>query len=109
MSTVTITEEAADFIKSSCDKHQTKGMRLSVKSSGCNGFKYLWEATSEQNLDDEIINVDGAFLLIDATTAGLLENSTIELEKDLFSSTLKINNPLVTNTCGCGQSFSIGS
>lgn len=109
MSTVTITEEAADFIKSSCEKHQTKGMRLSVKSSGCNGFKYLWEATSEQNLDDEIIDIAGSFIAIDTTTAGLIENSTIELEKDLFSSTLKINNPLVSNTCGCGQSFSIGS
>jgi iron-sulfur cluster assembly protein len=109
MSTVIITNEAADFIKSSCDKNNSLGMRLSVKSSGCNGFKYSWELTSDKLSEDEIIEANGVFLAIDSLTAEMLQNSTIELEKDLFSSTLKINNPQVGYTCGCGQSFSIGS
>lgn len=109
MSTVILTTEAADFIKSKCEQNNSLGMRLSVKSSGCNGFKYTWELTSDKQAEDEIIESAGAFLAIDSSTAELVKNSTIELEKDLFSSTLKINNPQVGYTCGCGQSFSIGS
>jgi iron-sulfur cluster assembly protein len=109
MSTVILTQEAAEFIKASCDKNNSQGMRLSVKSSGCNGFKYSWDLASDKESEDEILDANGVFLAIDSTTANMLQNSTIELEKDLFSSTLKINNPQVGYTCGCGQSFSIGS
>ena len=109
MSTVILTKEAEDFIKSNCEKNQSPGMRLSVQSKGCNGFKYTWELTENTSVEDEVIDANGAFLAIDSLTLGLVKNSTIELETDLFSSMLKINNPLVANTCGCGQSFSIGS
>ena len=99
---IEITEAAAKYIKA---KSET-GLRLKVKESGCNGFKYEWVVADENSNNDVIMEKDGAKILIDKMTYLYVQDSTVDLETNTFSSILKIINPQVKNTCGCGESFS---
>ncbi len=99
---IEITEKAATYIKSKSDI----GFRLTVKSSGCNGFKYEWAVADQFLESDIVVEKDNAKVFIDKMTYLYVQDSTIDLETSSFSSTLKIINPQVKNTCGCGESFS---
>jgi len=99
---IKITDAAADYIKSKSDT----GFRLKVKESGCNGFKYEWVVADSNQDSDVVMEENGAKVLIDKMTYLYVQDSTIDLETSKFSSTLKIINPQVKNTCGCGESFS---
>ena len=101
---IKLTELAANYIKS---KSPT-GFRLAVKSSGCNGYRYDWTVAEDGQRDNDVlVEQDGVRLLVDRTSYLYVQDSVIDLEKSSFSSTLKIINPQVKNTCGCGESFSI--
>jgi len=99
---IEITEAAAKYIKSKSDI----GFRLKVKESGCNGFKYEWAVADSDQDNDIVMEQYGAKVLIDKMTYLYVQDSTIDLETSTFSSTLKIINPQVKNTCGCGESVS---
>ena len=99
---ITITESAAVYIKS---KSET-GMRLTVKSSGCNGYKYVWAVADTVNSDDIVVESNGTQVLVDKMTYLYVQDSTIDLQTSMFSSALTVTNPQVKNTCGCGESVS---
>lgn len=99
---IEITEAAAKYITSKSDT----GFRLTVKSSGCNGFKYEWSVAGTEQENDIVMVQNGARILIDRMTYIYVQDVTIDLETTTFSSSLKIDNPQVKNTCGCGESFS---
>lgn len=99
---IEITEAAAKYIIS---KSET-GLRLAVNGSGCNGFKYDWTIAKENQEDDIIMIQNGAKVVIDKMTYVYVQDSIIDLEVSTFSSSLKVVNPQVKNTCGCGESFS---
>ena len=100
---IEITQEAAKYITSKSDT----GFRLKVKNSGCNGFMYEWSIASTNGDDDIVTEQNGAKLLVDKMTYLYIQDSKIDLETDKFSSSLKVINPQVKNTCGCGESFSV--
>lgn len=100
---IEITEAAAKYITSKSDT----GLRLKVKNSGCNGFMYEWSVADINSEDDIIMVQNGAKVLIDKMTYLYVQDSKIDLEIDKFSSALKVINPQVKNTCGCGESFSV--
>ena len=43
-------------------------------------------------------------VLLDSSSAPLLENATIDYGEDEMSSGFKIKNPLEKGSCGCGKS-----
>jgi iron-sulfur cluster assembly protein len=100
-----ITEKAAKFISSKCQENEF--YRLKVKNSGCNGLMYEWSVEESKNDEDVLVESSGCKILIDRKTLPYVVDSTIDLESTMFSSTLKINNPLAKNTCGCGESFNV--
>jgi len=99
---ITITESAATYIKSKSEN----GMRLTVKSSGCNGYKYVWAVADTAKTDDIVVESNGTQVLVDKMTYLYVQDSTIDLQTSMFSSTLTVINPQVKNTCGCGESVS---
>ena len=101
---LTITANAANRIR---EIAAAQALRLSVNGGGCSGFQYGFEITGDRQPDDVAIERDGATVLIDSTSLGILAGSEIDFVDDLIGQSFKIKNPNATSSCGCGTSFSI--
>ena len=55
----------------------------------------------------EIINQDGAKVLIDPKATMFLLGSIMDYRQDKLSSRFVFDNPNEKSTCGCGESFSV--
>ncbi len=105
---VAVTENAAKRILSVMAKEPPGSMlRVSVAGGGCSGFQYVFDVDREKAPDDIVIERDGATVLIDETSLGLLEGSTIDFVDDLIGQSFRITNPNATSSCGCGTSFAV--
>ncbi|HUZ40235.1 MAG TPA: iron-sulfur cluster insertion protein ErpA [Acidimicrobiales bacterium] len=81
-------------------------LRVSVKPGGCSGFNYDMFFDSEF-ADDDIVRAFGTVkVVVDASSAELLNGSTLEYSDSLQGAGFHITNPNATRTCGCGNSFS---
>ena len=85
-----------------------KKIKLAVKGGGCSGFTYDWQLIEEELDDDEKFPLDNDHnLLVDAMSLLYLAGMTIDYQKDIFGSLLKIENPNIQSSCGCGESFMV--
>lgn len=103
---ITITEAAAKHIRTVLDHWHAIAVRLALKGGGCSGFMYDYQLESNIAEDDLLIEVDGAKLVIDPVSASYLEGATLDWQTDLTGEKFIVNNPQVTQQCGCGMSFS---
>jgi len=82
--------------------------RITVKGGGCSGFQYDFSlddaAPSEA---DTLIAKDGAEVIIDDVSLGIVNGSTLDFIEDLSRAGFEIKNPNATARCGCGNSFSV--
>ena len=97
--TVQITERAKSYLK----EVGKPNVFLSVKGGGCSGFQYDFSFDKVKNEDDLIFNN----ILIDKTSADMLQGSEVDFSKELIGQQFKINNPQSKSSCGCGVSFSL--
>ena len=63
------------------------------------------EYVSEISQSDEVIEVDGAKVVIAPTAQMFLFGTEIDYESGLLESGFKFINPNVSETCGCGESI----
>jgi iron-sulfur cluster insertion protein len=106
---VTLSESAGRRITIIVEREKPGRMvRLAVNGGGCSGFQYSFSLDDKQNDDDLLIERDGALLLIDETSAGVLAGSEIDYQEDLMGSSFTVRNPNASASCGCGSSFSVG-
>ncbi len=83
-------------------------VRLEVSGGGCSGYQYHFKFdTNIDGSEDILIERDGAKLVVDKTSLGLLEGSEIDFGENLMEAGFRVNNPNATSSCGCGTSFSI--
>ena len=68
-------------------------------------MEYTMEFVNEISDDDEIVEVDGAKVVIAPTAQMFLFGTEIDYESGLLESGFKFNNPNVSETCGCGESI----
>ena len=81
---------------------------IGVDKSGCRGYSYKLDFGNSSDLQDfEIIQQDGAKLLIDPKATMFLLGSTMDYRSDKLASRFVFENPNEKGTCGCGESFSI--
>lgn len=113
--TISLTEKAAERLSSflqeiATDKNAaTKGIRVSVKDGGCNGYEYAMNITSKPSDDDLVIkHSDNITIYVDAKSAPLLQGMVIDFIEGVMESGFKFTNPNATDTCGCGKSFQAG-
>lgn len=83
------------------------GLRISVSGGGCSGFQYSFSLDADETPDDVVITRDGARLLIDTVSLEYLRGSELDFVEDLSGAGFRINNPLATSSCGCGNSFAV--
>lgn len=102
---VTMTEKAAAQIRKLMDKDGHQGLRIGVKKGGCAGMEYTMEFADELSEHDEVVEQDGARVMIAPMAQMFLFGTEIDYEVSLLESGFKFNNPNVTEACGCGESI----
>ncbi len=105
---ITMSESAAVKINAIMAKQgKTQFLRVAVNGGGCSGFQYAFDFADAPNVDDMIIERNGARVLVDEISQEFLKDSEIDYVNELIGAAFKIHNPNATASCGCGTSFSI--
>ena len=102
---VSITDKAATQIAKLMAKDGSEGLRIGVKKGGCAGMEYTMDYVAEQDPNDEVVEQDGARVLIAPMAQMFLFGTEIDYETSLLESGFKFKNPNVTEACGCGESI----
>lgn len=102
---VTMTPKAAAQIAKLMAKEGHTGLRIGVKKGGCAGMEYTMEYVTETNPMDEVVEQDGARVMIAPMAQMFLFGTEIDYEVSLLEASFKFNNPNVTEACGCGESI----
>jgi len=82
-------------------------LRVAVRNGGCSGMRYELLFDREGRPDDEQLEFDGLRVVVDAESAAFLEGVRIDYSDALNDAGFKIENPKASETCGCGESFSL--
>ena len=82
------------------------GLRLAVKGGGCSGLSYDLQFTSEED-KDTVFEHDGYKIFMDAKSMIYLKGMALDFEDGLDGKGFQFINPNATQTCGCGESFSM--
>ncbi|MGP9790410.1 HesB/IscA family protein [Roseinatronobacter sp. NSM] len=102
---VTLTPAAVRQICRLMDREGAKGLRVGVKKGGCAGMEYTMEAAQDLHDNEEVIEQDGARVIIAPMAQMFLFGTEIDYETSLIESTFRFRNPNVTDACGCGESI----
>lgn len=81
-------------------------LRLGVKPGGCSGFSYQLELDTAVDSGDIVNEFEGVRLVVDAASMDMVKGAEIDYRDGLQGAGFHINNPNVTRSCGCGNSFS---
>ena len=102
---VTMTEAAAKQISSLMDNGSKKGLRIDVKKGGCAGMEYTMDYVEEIDPLDEVIEYNGARVMIAPMAQMFLFGTEIDYTVSLLEAGFSFNNTNVTESCGCGESI----
>ena len=100
-----ITANAVNQIKLLAKNDKKFALRIGLKKGGCAGMEYTMDFVDSVDSADELIEVDGAKVVIAPTAQMFLFGTEIDYEKGLLESGFKFNNPNVSESCGCGESI----
>ena len=107
MELIDVTEKAKLHVLELIAKEEDgKGLRLGVKGGGCSGLSYSITFDAEKERDN-IVEFDGFNVLLDPKSAVYLKGITLDYDDSLEGKGFIFVNPNASNTCGCGESFSI--
>ncbi len=81
-------------------------LRVAVRPGGCSGFSYEMFFDSDIAGDDISSAFGAVRVVVDPTSASLLQGATLDFKDGLQGAGFSINNPNASRTCGCGNSFS---
>ena len=82
------------------------GLRVSVEKGGCAGMSYKMDL-AEPSPGDEVVEQEGARVIIDAKAVLYLLGTRMDVKTDQFYSTFVFENPNQTSACGCGESVAL--
>jgi iron-sulfur cluster assembly protein len=99
-----------------------------VRNKGCAGLSYNLEYVEKPGKFDEVVEQDGVRVLIDSKALFSIIGSEMDWTEDALrhvsplispgsllypapsnSSRFSFKNPNITDACGCGESFTVGS
>jgi iron-sulfur cluster assembly protein len=102
---VTLTPAAARQISRLMDRQGSSGLRIGVRKGGCAGMEYTMEFAEGINPMDELVEQDGARVMIAPMAQMFLFGTVIDYETSVLEAGFKFNNPNVAEACGCGESI----
>jgi len=102
---VSISDAAARQIATLMGKNGSKGLRIGVKKGGCAGMEYTMDYVDAVDPNDEVVEQDGARVMIAPMAQMFLFGTEIDYEVSLLEAGFKFRNPNVVDACGCGESI----
>ena len=105
---ITLTEPASKKVKELIEAEGIDGLalRVAVRPGGCSGFSYEMFFDTDVANDDVATTYGDVKVVVDPSSAMLLEGATLDYRDGLQGAGFHIENPNAQRTCGCGQSFS---
>lgn len=105
---ITLTESAADKVRSliEAEGDDELSLRVAVRPGGCSGFSYEMFFDSDIAADDLKQDLDGVRVVVDPSSAELLQGAILDFKDGLQGAGFAIENPNAQRSCGCGKSFS---
>ena len=103
---VSITPKASAQITKLMTSAGHAGLRIGIKKGGCAGMEYTMDYATEAQSGDEMVEQDGARVLIAPLATMFMIGTEIDYETGLLESGFKFRNPNVSEACGCGESVS---
>ncbi len=92
------------------DSLSVVGVRVGIRGGGCSGLSYSMDYMTKEDItsNDTFIKFGDDFgAYLDAKCIFYLSGVTLDYEEGLNGKGFVFNNPHATNTCGCGESFSL--
>jgi iron-sulfur cluster assembly protein len=106
---ISVTEKALQHIRNIYSEEQNDldmGLRLGVSGGGCSGLSYKIEF-SKKNEKDNVIDFGDIKIFIDPKSSIYLKGVELDFKDGLNGKGFVFSNPNASNTCGCGESFSV--
>ena len=83
-------------------------LRVKVTGGGCAGLEYKMDfEKNPPTAKDILIETGGTRVLVDVKSALYVSGSEIDFQDKMIGGGFKIHNPNATQTCSCGESFSV--
>ena len=105
-SVIELTESAREEVRRLMTEQDQAGLRLGIKGGGCSGLSYLLEFTEERD-GDTVVEFDDFRVFLDRKSTIYLRGVTLDHQGGLDGRGFVFHNPQASNTCGCGESFSL--
>lgn len=81
-------------------------LRVAVRPGGCSGLSYEMFFDAETSGSDIVTEQGGVRLVVDEDSLPWLSGAVLDYKDGLMDSGFTIENPNVSRSCGCGNSFS---
>ncbi|WP_116130990.1 iron-sulfur cluster assembly accessory protein [Tropicimonas sp. IMCC34043] len=101
---VTLTPSAVAQIVRLMKRDAKSGLRVGIKKGGCAGMEYTMEFSDTVDPMDEVVEQEGARVMIAPMAQMFLFGTEIDYESSLLEAGFRFRNPNVTDACGCGES-----
>jgi len=103
-----LTDAAASRVKAlMSNRPSVKGLKIGVKKGGCAGMEYTMSWAEEIGKFDEVIEENGAVVIVDPGAILYLIGTEMDYKTDKLSSQFVFNNPNQKGACGCGESVDL--
>jgi iron-sulfur cluster assembly protein/iron-sulfur cluster insertion protein len=105
---ITLTDSAVTKIRElvQAEGDPNLALRMAVRPGGCSGFSYEMFFDSETEEGDVVEQFDDVRVVVDFQSVERLRGSTLDFKDGLMGAGFAIDNPNVSRSCGCGNSFS---
>lgn len=106
---IKLSRAAAVEIRRMQSKHQNQKalLKLGVIAGGCQDWAYTMELSEQVQESDQIYECEGMQVIVDAGGTEYIDDLTLDYSEDLMGGGFRFHNRKATQTCGCGNSFSI--
>jgi iron-sulfur cluster assembly protein len=86
----------------------SKGIRFSVKKTGCSGLSYVIKYIDVQHVEDIILPINDDYIMcLDKKSYPFLKGTEVDYVKQGLNYQFVFRNPNQTGQCGCGESFTV--
>ena len=105
---ITVTDTASTKVQEliKAEGNDDLALRVAVRPGGCSGFSYEMFFDTDVADDDKLTDDAGVRVVVDSSSAELLQGATLDYKDGLQGAGFAIENPNAQRSCGCGKSFS---
>lgn len=108
LDSIRVSDTAVAHFRRQLQKQGKSGVRISLKESGCTGYKYVIEEVSAPADGDAVRQLsEQVSLFVEPSCLPAIKGLEIDFTQTGLNQNLILNNPNIKNACGCGESFSV--